>query len=48
MNRFYAKWIVCSLCMALGAQAYAQGAKQVVTADRHVLGASVVGEVYIF
>ncbi|WP_428077513.1 response regulator [Candidatus Avelusimicrobium alvi] len=44
MNHFYAKWIVCSLCLTLGASAYAQGTKQVITAGSRALGSSAARE----
>lgn len=47
MNRFYAKWIVCSLCLALGASVYAQGTKQVITAGSRALGSSAAKEASI-
>lgn len=47
MNRFYAKWIVGSLCLALGAPAYAQGTKQVITAGSRALGSSAAREASI-
>lgn len=47
MNRFYAKWMGCLLCLALGASAYAQGAKQVITAGSRALGSSAAKEASI-